>query len=55
MGRDNPLTQKVNFSISVICLGLAALLGIVLMLEAAEMQNPIAEIMAQNMDISEIE
>lgn len=53
MGRGNVLTQQVNFTISVICMGSAALLGIVLMLEAAEMQNPVAEIMAQNMDISD--
>ncbi len=51
MGKDNFLTSQVNFIISVICIGSAALLGIVLMLEASELENPIARIMAQNMDI----
>lgn len=48
MGKENLLTQQVNFSISVICMGSVALLGITLMLEAAELPNPIAERMAQN-------
>ena len=46
MGRNNPLTQKVNFIISVCFLGSAALLGIVAILEASEMDNPIADHMA---------
>lgn len=54
MGNTNILSRQVNFSISVICIGSFALLGIVLMLEAAEMENPIAEIMAKNKDISEL-
>ena len=55
MGKDNFLSSQVNFIISIICVGSAALLGIVLMLEAAELENPIARIMAQNMDISDLE
>lgn len=51
MNRTNYLNQKIHFTISVICIGSAALLGMVLMIEAAEMYNPIADIMAQNMGI----
>jgi len=54
MGNSNIFSRQVNFSISVICIGAFALLGIVLMLEAAEMDNPIAEMMAQNNDITEL-
>lgn len=46
MGRDNPLTQQVNFSLSVIFLGSFALFMIVLLFEASEMENPIANHMA---------
>ncbi len=46
MGKSNPLTQEVNFIISVIFLGSAALLAIVVILEASEMENPIATHMA---------
>lgn len=39
-------TQQVNFIISVIFIGSFALLGIVLILEKSEMENPIANHMA---------
>ncbi len=46
------LSQQVNFIVSIVCVGSAALLGMVLMIEAAEMPNPVAEIMAQNIEFS---
>lgn len=39
-------TQQVNFIISVIFIGSFALLGIVLMLEESDLENPIATRMA---------
>lgn len=39
-------TQQVNFIISVIFIGSFALLGIVLMLEESDLENPIANHMA---------
>ncbi len=42
MGKDNPLTQQVNFMLSVAFLGSVALLAIITILEAAEMENPFA-------------
>lgn len=42
MGKDNPLTQQVNFTLSVIFLGSVTLLAIITILEAAEMENPFA-------------
>ncbi len=47
--KSNPLTQQVNFIVSVIFLGSAALLAIVLILEASDMENPIATHMARVM------
>lgn len=44
--RTNVLAQKVNFFVAVLCMGSAALLAIVIMLEASEMENPIATRMA---------
>lgn len=35
--------QKINFAISVLCIGAFALLAIVVMLKEAEMDNPIAD------------
>jgi hypothetical protein len=43
---SNFLEQQVNFTLSIICVGSVALLAIVLMLEASEMENPIATRMA---------
>ena len=43
MGKNNPLTQKVNFILAVTLLGSAALFAIVTMLEAADMENPFSE------------
>ena len=37
------LYQKVNFSLAVALMGSAALLGITLMLQAAELENPLIE------------
>lgn len=42
MGKNNTLSQQVNFSLSVIFLGAVALLAIITILEAAEMENPFA-------------
>ncbi|MFZ2886737.1 MAG: hypothetical protein WA021_02855 [Minisyncoccia bacterium] len=39
--RKSIWTQNVNFVISIVFIGSAALLGMVLMLRAAEMDNPI--------------
>jgi hypothetical protein len=41
--KKNALNQQVNFILSVILMASAALLAIVLMFNAAEMENPIAE------------
>lgn len=41
--KKSALTQKVNFALSVVLMGSAALLAMVLMFNAAEMENPIAE------------
>ena len=52
--RKNFLTQRVNFILSVIFIASAALLAIVVMLKAAEMDNPIAEhleAVAQELDM----
>lgn len=42
LGKSNPLTQQVNLSLSVIFLGSFAFFMVVLLLEASEMENPIA-------------
>ena len=47
--RQNPLTARVNFIISIIFIGSAALLGIVTILEVSDNENPIANIMATTM------
>ncbi len=54
MGKSNPLAQEVNFIVSVIFLGSAALLAIVMILEASEMENPIATHMAAIMEQNEL-
>lgn len=41
--RKDFLRLRVNFILSVILIGSVALLGIVVMLKAAELENPIAE------------
>ena len=41
--RNTILTQQVNFVVSVFFIGSAALLACVLILNAAEMDNPIAD------------
>ncbi len=46
MGKNNPLTQQVNFILSVVFLGSFTLFMIVLLLEESEMENPIAAHMA---------
>lgn len=45
MGRSNPLSAEVNFIISVVFIGSAALLGIVSILEISDNDNPIANIL----------
>ncbi len=40
------LWEKVNFSLSVILIGSSALLGIVMILEADDATNPIAQMIA---------
>lgn len=42
----NPLNQKINFIISIIFIGSAALLAMVAMFEASEDENPIATYLA---------
>ncbi len=54
MGKNNPLTQQVNFILSVIFLGAFALFMIVLLLEASDMENPIADHMAALVALEEI-
>jgi len=49
MGKNNPLTAKVNFIISVCFIGTSALLGIVTILEASDNSNPIADMFVARM------
>ena len=49
MGKNNPLTAKVNFIISVTFIGASALLGIVAILEASDNTNPITEALTRTM------
>jgi|GEM_PF-2725427 len=44
--KSNFLWQKVSFSLSVALIGSAALLGIVMIFEADEKVNPIAQVIA---------
>lgn len=44
--KKNILWEKVNFSLSVGLIGAAALLGIVMIFEADEKVNPIAQVIA---------
>jgi hypothetical protein len=41
MKKNNPLLQEVNFIISVVFIGSVALLAMVSMLRASEMEDPI--------------
>mgnify|MGYP003394182068 FL=1 len=45
MGKNNLLSQKVNFIISVLFMGSLTLLAILTILEADEKDNPIADAM----------
>jgi hypothetical protein len=44
--RNTILTQQVNFIVSVVFMGSAALLGMVLMIEASDEHNPVASLIA---------
>lgn len=54
MGRENPLSQQINFSLSIIFVGSFALFMIVLLLEASDMENPIANHMAALVALEEL-
>lgn len=47
------LWQKVSFSLSVTLIGSAALLGIVMILEADDKTNPIAQVIADTVYAAE--
>lgn len=53
MGKNNPLAQQVNFILSVLFLGSFALFAIVTILEASDMENPIAEHMTTLVEYEE--
>lgn len=50
MGRDNTLTTKVNFVISIAFVGPTALLAIIALLEASGKDTPVADHMAAVME-----
>lgn len=44
--RNNPFYEKVNFIIGVVFIGAAALLATIVMLKAAELEEPLSTYMA---------
>lgn len=46
MGGKNPLTQQINLIVSALFLGSFTLLTIVILLEALDEDNPVANMMA---------